>query len=341
MRIFVCIVGLLMLGANVTPSRAQTEEPRVALLPLLSLATEASTRHVLTRAIADELRQRHVALADSAEIERILRKYRLRNPNALSAEQLKLLCDESGATYVLCGLVQRTLRADDVNEIALSLRLINAEQQTVVWANSADCTTGKARSIVDWFTGSNSKQLERRAAQTVLRSFRWESAPAKTPHTALLVAPLRNESTTAFAGQIASAELTSVLWHQGYSLVDPGITEFIIGEHTRRVASDINQATLRALNSDYHTAWMVAGEVSALSNENELSLREAARAAVSLRLISTETGNVAASALATSNGTAPLAPFGASPHTKPIRLCNRVIDSAVEALHIEKHATKH
>lgn len=329
---------LLMLTVLIPTLVLAADNTRIAVLPLMNLTATPIAGDICTRAVQQELKHSKWSMVDSVELETYLRAKRIRNTTALSQEMLALLSTELSADYVLCGTVERYIRTSDVSEVAVNLRLIDPNRQIVVWSNSIDCLDRPAQTLLDLFTKGRQKSIENKAVQLLLKKFSPASVLAKNETGArVMVAPLSNESTTTNAGAIATAELVNVLVNRGYTVIDPGMTEYELFEHTRDHSPTPNLEVIRSMNPEINADWLVTGVISDLSTEANAEFQEPARVSIHLRLVSIKDGTIVESAVHERDGSHSIMPFGIATNLRAADLCSQSLQSAVSSLRVMDH----
>lgn len=110
--------------------QAAPDRPRVALLPLESLAPVSSARGAVGEALAAALERRGVEVVRGAPVEAFLETRRVRYLDSLPAAQVAALLDATGAEAALMGTVLAWRREAQAPAVAVALRLVGRDGAT-------------------------------------------------------------------------------------------------------------------------------------------------------------------------------------------------------------------
>lgn len=104
--------------------------PRVALLPLESLAPVSAARGAVGEALAAALERQGVEVVRGAPVEAFLEARRIRYLDSLPAAQVAALLDATGAEAALMGTVLAWRREAQAPAVAVALRLVGRDGAT-------------------------------------------------------------------------------------------------------------------------------------------------------------------------------------------------------------------
>ena len=246
-------------GAMLSASPQAPEEARIALLPFENLSDARAPVDEIRRALRGALLARRWALLDEEELERLLRRHRVRDLSGLSRETGMAVREETGATAVLVTSVD-LYAENDPPKLAMTCRLIaTGSESRILWMGTAGLAGDEAPGFLG--LGRVEDPLEVRARVTARlaesltqhlsgaarragaaeprrgpRRFRPRSSfrsPAAPPGGSgpvrIAVLPFSDESATRHAGDILWLQvLRSLVDAGGIEVIEPGVVREVL-----------------------------------------------------------------------------------------------------------------
>jgi TolB-like protein len=172
----VLILGLWLAGCGgvapstyVHPNYDFSNVKKVAVLPLENLASDQTAGEKVRKIVVTELLASGVVdVVEPGQVNRVLAVQNIQNPAAMSPDEFKKLAAALGVQLLIVGSVESFDRVQvggvQAPEVTLTLRGIDAESGTVVWA--ASHTQGGATFAARLFglTGDSLSEVARKAA---------------------------------------------------------------------------------------------------------------------------------------------------------------------------------
>jgi TolB-like protein len=167
------------------PPALLADRPLVVMLPLSNLTGRNEQGDMVSKVFFAELaRTGAFELVDAGEVERLTQAMRMRDLGSPTAGQVRALRDSTGARLVLAGslLEAGTVRAPegDIPTIGAALRLIDAETQRAVWADSRFLTGQDRETVFGWGRETSLSRLTSRLAREMFQTFRVREAARDT-----------------------------------------------------------------------------------------------------------------------------------------------------------------
>jgi len=284
------------------------KEPRLAVLPFANLTDYPEVTPEVMAQIRAELQDLSIELADSNSTADILRKYRIRNTDELTARQVQLLSEELVVGYLLVGTIDRYWQSETSAEVALSARLLYAPSVSIEWSSSATAHTD------DYFTPlsigrvEHAEHLTRRAINKLFTDFRKhhsqrkrsvlsiqtrsKSPPSNPPCRRILLLPFANDTETRFAGHIFSNQVLSALYRFGFEIIDPGRVREVMLAKREFLRGEISSTLLAEFQSELGADFILTGTVSRFKTTLSPQSLDEPTVAFEARLVDTQHGGV-------------------------------------------------
>ncbi|HSB70532.1 MAG TPA: CsgG/HfaB family protein [Candidatus Methylomirabilis sp.] len=161
--------GTLRPATYVHPNFDFSRVKKVAVLPLENLTTDQAAGEKMRKVVITELLATGIVDAiEPGQVNRVLAQQNIQSPTALLPEDFKRLGASLGAQLLVVGSVEAfdrvTVGGVQAPEVTLTLRGVDAESGTVVWA--ASHTEGGATFAARLFglTGDSLSEVARKAA---------------------------------------------------------------------------------------------------------------------------------------------------------------------------------
>ncbi len=142
---------------------------KVAVLPLENLSPDQTAGEKMRRVVVTELLASGVVdVVEPGQVNRALAQQNIQNPSAMSPEDFKKVAGFLGVQLLVVGSVEAfdrvTIGGVQAPEVTMSLRGIDVESGTIVWATSH--TQGGATFAARLFglTGDSLSEVARKAA---------------------------------------------------------------------------------------------------------------------------------------------------------------------------------
>ena len=151
--------------------------PRVALLPLENLSGNVDAADALTHVFFTELAATQLCeLADMGDVQRAMRRIRIRSTGSPTSEQVRQLGDSLRVKYVLCGtlLEQGSLSTSDGNVPALSaaFKLLEVPLARVIWGKMLTLTGEDHATVFGWGLVRDPNRLASELAVDLIKDLR-------------------------------------------------------------------------------------------------------------------------------------------------------------------------
>jgi TolB-like protein len=249
-------------GANQADSAAKPL--RLAVIPLANYSGLAEATDLIMPAISGKLAENGFVLAVSADMDKSLRKYRIRSTSAIGTTDAQNLAHDLDVDYLLLGSVDLFLPGD-IPEVAFSVRLIDISDMSVLWANSV-AASGRdyvkllgvglvdsmkvliARLVTDQFAGFDPDSVRKLAANN----------ERKTSGCVVVVA-FDNLSQEKFGGDIITAIVLSELTAGHQRLLEPGAAMELFRRNSRFPKGEIDRDLLGQLHEQFGVDRVVTG----------------------------------------------------------------------------------
>lgn len=156
-------------------------KPRVALIPLENLTLHEDASEMMTRVLFVELVKRGACeMIEAGEVEAVMESLRVRPTSSLSAEERAEFARRLGAAYLMVGSV---LESDvshtpdgDVPALAVALKLIDAANGRVAWADLGVRTGDDRERIFGWGRERSRERLAAVMAEEILQGLEFPAA---------------------------------------------------------------------------------------------------------------------------------------------------------------------
>ncbi len=335
MKRFIISLGLIVFLFTPDTAQSQATGPslyyvfvrssRVALLPFVNYTESVNVGDSLMPRLRRELIGRSVELADSADIETVLRKYRIRNTVEPSIQQIQLLSDELEVSYILVGSIDYVRTDAEAIEVALAARLIYVPTVEIVWSGTASAHSDDRRLPFELGKTLDTNRLIARASMRLLQSFNY-TPPSRTrridsiqvylhrqeiakPCRSILILPFSNESHAAAAGYAVQNQFVAQLMSDGYSLIEPARAQQILYE-TRCGAGEISVEAVNVMRRELGADFILTGTVETYSGAFVPDWGDDPEVSMQVRLIDAAEGTIAWSQTASRRGSQGLVMFG-------------------------------
>ncbi len=170
--------GVMAPSTYVHPNYDFSRVKKVAVLPLENLTSDQTAGEKIRKVVITELLATGIVdVIEPGQVNRVLAQQNIQNPAAMSPAEFKRIAGELGAQLLVVGSVEAydrvTIGGVQAPEVTLTLRGVDAESGTVVWA--ASHTQGGATLAARLFglTGDSLSEVARKAVhETVVTLFR-------------------------------------------------------------------------------------------------------------------------------------------------------------------------
>ena len=266
---------------------------RIIILPFQNLSQEPEARKAVMPRLYREVEQRGLRPVPEDSVEAALRRFRIRDTGQLSSDHALKLSTDQGARLILLGAID--LYSRELLQAGLSARLLNGPTAEIFWADSRFAAGNAVVSLLQPNPPDSLELLMQEVLQDLLLSFEqaWrkhQSNPGGTfspdaPRARVFIIPWENSTGSLSADQIVNHVAMSVLYQQGFGVIEPGL----INEQTRSRGlmpkGQLNAATLKELADRFAAAYCLTGtliqnDVAAYSENGNLPVIE-----LNLRLI--------------------------------------------------------
>lgn len=146
---------------------------RIAVLPLENLSSDQTAGEKMRKVVTTELLATGVVdVVEPGQVNRVLALQNLQNPAALSPEDFKRLGGALNVQMILVGSVESYDRVQvagvQAPEVTLSLRGIDVDTGTIVWATSHTQGSGTFLARLFGATGDSLSEVARKAAHAAV-----------------------------------------------------------------------------------------------------------------------------------------------------------------------------
>lgn len=183
------MVGLalgLLAGCAAGPpaSDLMVGRPRLALLPLENLSSQAEAGEVMSRIVLMNLGlTKSCQVVEPGDVDAVLDVLGIRYTGSVSKDQLKELGGKIGADYLMVGSLLesgkvRTAYAE-VPSVGLALRVLDVATGQVVWADMKFRDGADGETLFGWGRQTNDQKLADRLVRDMLKGLRLP-APARS-----------------------------------------------------------------------------------------------------------------------------------------------------------------
>lgn len=284
------------------------KEPRLAVLPFRNLSDFPEVTPEIMAQIRAELNGLSIELADSTVTADILRKYRIRNTDELTARQVQLLSEELVVGYLLVGTIDRYWQSETSAEVALSARLLYAPTVSIEWSSSATAHTDDHITPLGIGRIQHAEHLTRRALNRLFTDFRKHRSQRKQSVLSiqtrskqssdtllcrkLLLLTFANDTKTKFAGHIVSNQVLSALYRFGFEVVDPGRVREVMLAKREFLRGEISSELLDEFKSELGADFVLTGTVSSYKTSLSPQNLDEPSVAFETRLVDTRNGGI-------------------------------------------------
>lgn len=306
----VSAVGIVLLAMAPTMALAALPAGKGLVLPVQDRvgAPELSgmIRGVVTRALGDA----DAELVEASGLRDRLRRLRIRSVSQVAPEKLAELTAELGVDWILSTTLHEIVEAE-ISYLTLSGTVIVVGRPELAWAGFLSATSIDQSS---WFGVGVVEGLETLAAISTERLLiglltepprrRERRGLQRSAHTflrqpvttgkAVLVAVVPFDSVTdrspGKAAEIITASALAVLHEAGFSVLHPGVVDWLFREQGRLLVGQVDPLGWRGLANELSVALVLTGTVETYLEGS--GLKPDPWVAFSARLVSTEDGTI-------------------------------------------------
>jgi hypothetical protein len=213
-------------------------------------------------------------LIAAADIERELRKYRIRSTATIGQNDAAKLAGAMGIDYFMLGSID-IFMAGAVPEAAISMRAVDPGDMSVIWAVSVAANGHDYVKMLGLGRVSSMEELAQRLVKEAL--FNLESglnlqaadrqANQSKPRHALVI--FDNLSDNKFAGDIITMIAISDLAANKIRILEPGAALELFRQNGEFPRGEIDKNLLRQLYDKFGVARVITGSVDLLRTSNE------------------------------------------------------------------------
>ncbi len=252
--------------SKTTASEPGESSALLAILPLANYSGRAEADKVFSPLVNGGLSNLNFQIEDPVKIAAELRKFRIRSTATLGAEDAARLVQDLGIDYFLIGSIDIFLPTD-IPEAALSLRLIDAKDMSILWANSVAASgrefekmlgVGQIKSmdlLAEKLVEESFSKLDMEKINALKGDSKRQSAPLYT------VVPFDNLSGNKYAGEIISAITLSDLSANNIHLLEPGVAIELFRQNGQYLRGELNLDLLSQLHDKYNVARVITGSI--------------------------------------------------------------------------------
>lgn len=361
----ICALLLISSGAGRAPDTARPKTPpergsaRYALLPLRNLSDDAEASDALFARVRGELERRGASFVPQADLERELRRRRVRYTDSLSAADLRALSDSTGADFVLAGtLIDYAPGAEP--RVALALRALDTRSGARAGSSLVTLRGADFEGVLGLGRIDDANELSALAVERLLSSFddvalplaiapRPQARERRSPPDGgwgfqsagfdpravqrIAILPLGNRSRDIDAPAVF-AEMLGEAWYSssGVEIVEPGELRAALVSLRVRSMEFVDRELLAELGRRVGTRWFALGTVERFGEETPVGNLTFPEVEATVELFDVESARVVASAGARRRGDRYQGLLGLGAVLNPLELAHRVARELVASL---------
>lgn len=361
----ICALLLISSGAGRAPDMARPRNPlergsaRYALLPLRNLSDDATAPEALFARVRGELERRGASFVPELELERELRRGRIRYTDSIGVEQARKLADTTGAEYVLAGTLVDYMAGLEPR-VTLALRVIDARSGARAGSSFVTLHGADFEGLLGLGRIEDENELSELAIERLLAGFSPEGMPLleldrpelrerRSPPgggwgfcaeefdprevTRLAILPLGNRSSDADASAVFSDMLGDAWFHSsGVSIVEPAELRAALVSMRVRSMEFVDRSLLAEVGRTLGTRWFALGTIERFGEVTFVGNQRFPEVEATLQILDSETGQVVAAAGVRRRGDFSQGLLGLGAVTNPHELALLVAREIVTAL---------
>jgi TolB-like protein len=312
---------------------------RLAVLPFVNYSGHAEAIAVFDPFIKDYIARSEFALVAPDAIKRELRQYRIRSTATIGLEDAARISRDLEVDYFMLGSID-IFMPGEVPEAAISVRVIDAANMTILWASSAAASGLDYVKILDVGKITSIEQLARRLTEELFADFNIQLIQNLAQDSTHQTGPLHtlvvfdNLSPNKSAGNIITMIAISDLTAHKIHVLEPGVAIELFRQNGQSLMGSIELDLLKQLYDKYNIERVITGTVD-LFQSNPADA-EGATVEVELggRYLDAATGKILAAAETNRRGTDSETIFKLGITHSLGRLAKNTIHSLLEKLHV-------
>lgn len=299
--VFFWAAALVLIPSSVQgeePSGAPTDPPSVAVLPLANYSGDATAIDVFTPLIARQLENLGINVIEPGLTRQTLRRYRIRAVGTIDRAGAMALAGDLGAGYLVTGSIDLFVTGD-VPEVGVSLRLVDAQSQRVVWARSTGAAATDYGTVFGLGEVTTNAGLAERVINEALKDldrdmtqgFAWE-LPGSAEEERLAVIAFDDLVPASHGGRVVSAHVLSHLVNRGFFVIEPGVANEFFLLYQRIPRGGIDYVLLSALHDSLGVSSVITGMVDPFQLGSPGSAASFPTVGINARIIDATSGRI-------------------------------------------------
>lgn len=295
LSIILLLAALGRAAAAPEPAGPETYGGRMALLPLENSTGRLKAVRLADSLLAGTLAGMGFSLLPDSSLRPLFRAHRIRSVGSIGRAGAGILRREAGIDYIILGSVD-LFEEGTIPEVALSVRIVDAQSLRIVWAASGAGTGQDGTWLFGLGKTADMERLTRRVVERMLAPlaacFPYRCVIGTTGY-AVAIVPFDNYSEDVHAGTIVTNVLLTRLVALNIDVLEPGVLAEALSLRQVAPRGEIDKETLRGIGRDFGVALVVTGAVDQFQVGHGDVLASNPEVEMSIRFVRAGTGSVA------------------------------------------------
>jgi TolB-like protein len=322
---------------NTTPD-SLTAVKHLAILPFANYSDHADAMALFEPIIRNNISGDFI-LVPAENVEKDLRRYRIRSTAEIGLEDASRMAKDLGINYFMLGSIDVFLPGE-IPEAAISARVINANNMSVLWASSVASSGSDYVKILELGKVTSMEELARRLILELFADFNIQRindcAERMANQTGQLhaVVVFDNLSSNKAAGNIVTAMTISDLLKNKIPLLEPGVVTELFRQNGQSLRGEIELGLLRQLYEKFNINRIITGTVDIFQPGSANVEGGTPEVEVGARYLDASTGKILMAAEVNRRGSDSETIFGRGVTHSLGKLARDATHSILEKLHV-------